>query len=315
MLYIKNNYLKMKKYTIIICTYNSAERINRIIDAILIQNDYANLVQELIVVDNNSTDTTKDNITKYGSKIKYIFEDIQGLSFARLRGVNATISEWIIFIDDDNLLKQNWIREADNFITQNPRIGAFNGAIIPLIEFDISHEEKSRLTACYGGLACTHLTEQNITRIKNFLPFGAGLVIRTNTLKSLAKKGWLNSTGRCGSQLISGEDTEMVLNAKRDGYDVGMCEKMIMYHQIPRFRLSEDYLVRLYASFAPTTFQITKQRHNLLYPIAFLKSILVNFYRMVISKFIVKNDSIYFSSKLGIMIGIKNLKKFFKNNQ
>ena len=72
----------MASYSIVICTYNGQNTISQAIDAILSLHLYDTHVKEVLVVDNASTDKTKEIIEEYvqrESKVKYIYESKPGL--------------------------------------------------------------------------------------------------------------------------------------------------------------------------------------------------------------------------------------------
>ncbi|RKP54433.1 glycosyltransferase [Cohnella endophytica] len=243
-------------FTVILCTYNSVNRISRAIESVLNQRQYGQLVDKFLIIDNHSTDQTSKIIKTYKNKVSnlcYLYEERQGLSYARLLGVRNTNTEWIIFVDDDNLLDENWIVKAHQYILKNKKIGAFNGAVVPLIEFDMNETEKIILEAAFRAFACTHLDKNEIDyrrkKHPEVIPFGAGLVIRSLPLKKLAEEGWLTSTGRSGTNLVSGEDTEMCVQVHNSGYQYGYNPNMVIEHIIPRFRLNIDYLNKLYREF------------------------------------------------------------------
>lgn len=241
-------------FSIIICTYNGGNRLSRVLDSILYQKDFDLLVDEILVVDNCSTDCTAKLINEYkvkNKRIKYLYEMQQGLSYARLGGVKNALSPWIIFLDDDNFLEQNWISNAATYIESHPTIGAFNGKIVPRFFTELTDKQKQLLQVSYLGLACTTYSEDVDIHIneKSWIPFGAGLVILSAPLKKMAKIGWLKSEGRKKDKIISGEDTEMVYGVKRQGYLFGFCNDMTLYHEIGIQRLELKYLEQLYNSF------------------------------------------------------------------
>lgn len=90
----------MSKVSVIIPTYNYAHYIEEAIDSVLAQTykDY-----EIIVVDDGSTDNTKEVVSKYGPKIKYIYQENQGLSAARNTGIKNSNGEYIAILDSDDL--------------------------------------------------------------------------------------------------------------------------------------------------------------------------------------------------------------------
>lgn len=129
------------KLSVILCTYNRADLLAQVLDALKEQyidfstkhNSHAFV--EVMIVDNNSTDTTKSLIEGYQSKdfpLRYEFEGAQGLSYARNRGVESATGEFIAFIDDDIYLDSQWLNEAFKLVSQsNSDTQAFGGRVIP----------------------------------------------------------------------------------------------------------------------------------------------------------------------------------------
>lgn len=306
-----------KIFTVIVCAYNAENRIIRAIESIVKQQKYDELVSKFLLIDNNSTDKTAEIMKNYESKInniQYIFESEQGLSYARLSGVNNTNSEWIIFVDDDNILEENWIIEAYEYIKGNDGLGAFNGSVVPLIEFDITEDEKGRLEVVYPGLACTNLNKEEINFNSKYhpykIPFGAGLVIRTKPLKKLSQKGWLKSKGRTGSNLISGEDTEMCLFVSKECYNFGFNPKMIIEHIIPKTRLCEKYLINLYKGFSEYQYQLVSNKN--LYIIRRIKVLLASLVKLFFKLILAKLQKSY-KRNVQLKLAIASYKVFIKN--
>lgn len=244
----------MKIITIIICSYNGEMRIGKVLDCIYTQPKLDEYVKEVIIVDNCSTDNTAQVIKECAEEyrivpIRYTYEDKPGLSNARRNGVINCETEWIAFLDDDNFVQPNWIECVSDYIDNNSKVGAFNGAVVPVTNFVLDKEEKQRLKASLKVLACTHYNEDDIKKnphspFRN--PIGAGMVIRTGPLKDLIDKGWLNSSGRTKDNLASGEDGEMAFWVKSQGYNFGFCPDAILFHEIPKSRLQNDYLSKMW---------------------------------------------------------------------
>lgn len=76
---------------------------------------------EVIIVDNASTDSTKDVVQSFQSeKIRYIYTDRKGRSNARNLGLKEARGEWIQFLDADDMLDQNYVETAINTLNANP---------------------------------------------------------------------------------------------------------------------------------------------------------------------------------------------------
>ena len=88
-----------RKITIIICCYNGANRIGKVLEYIYNQKELEIYVYEIIVVDNHSTDNIKDVVYSYEEKndsavpLRYVYEDKPGLSNARKKGVDSCKTE------------------------------------------------------------------------------------------------------------------------------------------------------------------------------------------------------------------------------
>ncbi len=88
------------KISIVMPTFNRASTISRAINSIINQ-DYSNF--ELLIVDDGSTDNTKEIVDSFDDKrIKYIFQKNSGACKARNTGINKSSGEYIAFLDSDD---------------------------------------------------------------------------------------------------------------------------------------------------------------------------------------------------------------------
>lgn len=85
--------------SVIIPSYN---RSHCVCDAILSVISQTFTDYEIIVVDDGSTDNTKEALQPYLSKIAYFFQDNKGVSAARNSGLRAAKGKWIAFLDSDD---------------------------------------------------------------------------------------------------------------------------------------------------------------------------------------------------------------------
>jgi len=90
--------------SILVCTYNRKDFLQLCLDSIIEQTKYYSEKEiEIIVIDNNSKDGTKNLVEQYKTitPITYYIEEEQGLSHARNAGINIANGNYIAFIDDD----------------------------------------------------------------------------------------------------------------------------------------------------------------------------------------------------------------------
>lgn len=88
----------------IIPTYNYARFLPDAIESVLAQ-DYPDL--EVIVVDDGSTDNTRDVCARYGERIRYVYQTNQGLSAARNTGLREARFDLVAFLDSDDLWRSD----------------------------------------------------------------------------------------------------------------------------------------------------------------------------------------------------------------
>ncbi|RLD55871.1 MAG: hypothetical protein DRJ01_16045 [Bacteroidetes bacterium] len=106
--------MKNPFFSIIIPTYNRAHMIGGTIQSVLNQ-IYDNF--ELIVVDDGGTDNTKDVVNKFDDdRIKYYWKENGERGAARNYGVSKSKGDYINFLDSDDLLYNNHLREACEII-------------------------------------------------------------------------------------------------------------------------------------------------------------------------------------------------------
>lgn len=237
----------------IICSYNGERCLEKTIKSILQLNNFEKYADQLILVNNNSSDNTRkimENAAKQNKKVKVVDEKKPGLSNARLKGVNETTGRWIAFIDDDNYLDADWLNKAISYIEEHHNVGAFGGAIVPTFSFQLNKQQRAILNVIYKSIAITHLERKDIdysvSKHPNKVPYGAGMVVRTDLMFALRDVGWLAMEGRNGNKLTAGEDTEIGYFILNKGFLIGYCPEMILEHDISADRLQVEYAVRLY---------------------------------------------------------------------
>ena len=121
--------------SVVISTYNRCDMLPRALESVLAQED-GGLCYEVIVVDNNSTDRTRDvaeSFIKGGyANLRYVFETKQGLSYARNAGIRAAQAPIIAFTDDDVRATPRWIAEIKRTFDEHPEIVYIGGKVLPL---------------------------------------------------------------------------------------------------------------------------------------------------------------------------------------
>jgi len=235
--------------SVILCCFNSEKRLPITLQHLAAQDFKHNW--EVILVDNNSTDytiiTASKNWRHLGepTTLKVISEEKQGLSFARMAGINASSGKYVLFCDDDNWLAHTYLTIAFQFLEANPATAACGGLGIP--QFEIPAPE------WFGEYQEAFATgPQDINNVKGKLVslYGAGMTLNVSHLKALRQKGFRNFfSDRSGNSLASSGDTEITNAFVISGSDLAYLPDLQFKHFIPSERLQQDYLHRLFRAF------------------------------------------------------------------
>ena len=103
--------------SIIIPNYNHAQFVGDAINSVLVQ-DYRNI--EIIVVDDGSTDDSREVIGQFGDQVKYIYQKNAGLSAARNTGIRASKGIFIGVLDADDMYEPAFINTLVGSLEANP---------------------------------------------------------------------------------------------------------------------------------------------------------------------------------------------------
>ncbi|WP_316807325.1 glycosyltransferase [Pedobacter agri] len=274
---------------VIICTFNGEMRLEKTLNH-LAQQEFTNLLEcELIVVDNNSSDNTRqitlENWNNYSltwTSFRVIEEHQPGLSFARQKGIDEANYEYIIFCDDDNWLDKNYVETAFNIISGDPKIAALGGQSTATASIAIPDWfEGSKSNYAVGQQA----DETGDVTSREFL-WGSGIVIRKSIYQLAYQQFPSLLTGRKGQTLSAGEDSEMCLRFMIMGYRLYYSDQLKFQHFISEERLTPQYndnlrvgfvqayeILKLYSAFYHVHFSPLKRKLALLIK-AILKKIL-----------------------------------------
>lgn len=107
----------MPYFTIVIPSYNRGHIVGRAIESVLNQS-YSDF--EIIVVDDGSTDNTKEVVSQYiDSRINYFFQENSGVSVARNNGSKLAKGDYLVFLDSDDYVKDIWLKDFFDVLQHN----------------------------------------------------------------------------------------------------------------------------------------------------------------------------------------------------
>lgn len=119
--------------SVVISTYNRAEVLPRAIQSLLEQAlDPTRF--EIVIVDNNSTDDTRQTVEAFFGKapnLRYVFEPRQGVSYGRNAGILAARAPNIAFTDDDVRVSPSWLSTIVLALAEHPEVACVGGRVLP----------------------------------------------------------------------------------------------------------------------------------------------------------------------------------------
>lgn len=119
--------------SVVLSTYNRVQVLPRALESLLDQ-DHDGARYEIVVVDNNSTDATRESITSFAAKVaklRYVFEPKQGLSHARNTGIRSARAPLIAFTDDDVRVSRDWVSTIARLFQDHPEVACVGGKVLP----------------------------------------------------------------------------------------------------------------------------------------------------------------------------------------
>lgn len=242
----------MVDFSVALRLYNGALVLPKILDALRAQVIAEDIDWEVIIVDNNSIDTTADIVQAYQRgwtvcPLKYVLETQQGAAIARRRAIIEASGTWIGFLDDDNIPDLHWVQSAYDFGVMHPQAAAFGSQIHPSYETTppVNFERIAPFIPVVERDEVICFTT-GWRAMSNLVPPGAGLVIlRRAWLKHVPNS--LALRGPVGNSLnFKGEDVEALLYLKKAGWEIWFNPLMHIDHQIPSWRFERRYLLRFF---------------------------------------------------------------------
>ena len=190
---------------------------------------------------------------------RVITEPRLGLTQARRHGFTAARGNFIVLVDDDNVLAPDYLAQVLAFFAAQPRAGALGGRSIA--EFAQApaawwQSEFDGLIAC-RDLGPVPLSASGAQEYPACSPIGAGMALRRTAVQA-----WLDDpaaavlSDRRGSELTSGGDNDIILTVLRAGWSVAYCPALAITHLIPVDRVERDYLARLNRGIAKSWMQV-----------------------------------------------------------
>jgi glycosyltransferase involved in cell wall biosynthesis len=208
----------------------------------------------VLVVDNASAppldEALLEPLLAAGIPARMVREPAPGLTRARLRAFRETSGEWLLLLDDDNELREDYVAEGLRFAAANPGVGCLGGKLL----LPEGHPAPGWAAPFHSWMAIKDAGEEVITGASEdwglWEPPGAGAFVRREVveewLRRFGNDPRVLQLGRTGKRnLASCEDSLLMRQAPRLGLLNAYVPQLVLQHHVDPSRFRLPYLLRL----------------------------------------------------------------------
>jgi glycosyltransferase involved in cell wall biosynthesis len=168
------------KLSFVIPAYNEEACIGKCLSSVLKEKERSGLDVEVIVVNNNSTDRTRD-MALFHPSVRVVDEHQKGIVRARQAGYRAAHGDIIANVDADNILPDGWIERAFREFSENSDLVALSG---PVIYYDLSRIVNMQVRLFYRLGYAANLFNRHVLK-KGAMLQGGNFVVRKSALDAV----------------------------------------------------------------------------------------------------------------------------------
>lgn len=192
------------RLSFVVPAYNEESYLPACLDSILAQTRELGDAVEIIVVNNASTDRTREVALKYPG-VRVVDEPRKGLTFARQAGFAASSGELIANVDSDSRLTPGWVRKVLKEFAGDEKIVSLSG---PFIYYDLSPSQRVSVQLFYAIAFLVYVMNRYVLRAGSMVQ-GGNFVLRRDALERIG--------GFDTSIAFYGEDTDVARRMNRVG--------------------------------------------------------------------------------------------------
>lgn len=252
--------------SVIICTYNRCESLRQTLQTCCDLVIPEGVTWELLVVDNNSTDNTKQICEEFTGKLplRYSFEPRQGLSCARNRSIREATGELLFFTDDDVDVDKYWLSSIWDGAQRHPEAVFFGGRVLPSWEKAPPDWVQDHLSSLLKWVLVYYNQgdAEHALIIDGPTFYGANLVFRK---KVFAVQSFREDIGRRPGTLMGGEDNEIQQSLMKENQQGFYLPTAIVHHRTPWERTTERYVRKWFVGQGTKTVRVEGLPANVCY--------------------------------------------------
>ena len=230
------------RFSVIIATYNRGEELIKTLESL--KKLESTKPWEVIIVDNNSRDDTRDVVLRavdsFPVPLHYLLEKEQGRSAALNAGIRAAKGQILAITDDDVRVDPLWLRNAEQAL-ERLQCDYVGGKALPIWSGKIPNWMPNRGGKHWGVIALLDYGPEPI-EFGEQVPLGVNMVFRRECFERAGL--WDNSIGRKAGTLLGQEVREWTQRARAAGLRGFYSPDLVVHHVIPEDRLTKRYFRR-----------------------------------------------------------------------
>jgi glycosyltransferase involved in cell wall biosynthesis len=223
--------------SVVMTTHNRCSLLPEALKSLLVQ-EADGLQYEVIIVDNNSTDQTRqviESFVKSGhSNLRYVFEPQQGISYGRNAGIANARAPIIAFTDDDVRVAPNWLGNIKKAFDDHSEVDFVGGKILP----HWPHEPPSWLTRDHWWPLALLDSGDDAFYVN------AGNPMVLPTANASFRRDVFSRFGLFSPEFSSREDHELILRLWREGRQGLYQPAIIVTADVQPARMTKSYHLR-----------------------------------------------------------------------
>ena len=223
-----------ERVSVIIPTYNRASYIRDAIESVLVQT-YP--VFEIIVVDDGSTDNTREIVCQYGDPVIYICQKNGGPGSARNKGLQNARGDFIAFLDSDDIWTPQKVEIQIDFFRKNPHVDLVFGHMANFSDTNTNNVEPEILNQ----------EVYNYFRNNSYDPkYALDYLIIEDIIPTpsvMLKSNCLNKVGFFNENLLCAEDYDYWLRFAYNN-NLGFIDQVLVRRRLHGKNIIDNYLLR-----------------------------------------------------------------------
>lgn len=239
-------------FTVALCTWNRCASLRATLARLAELETADDLLWELVVVDNASTDGTSAVLAEAPSRLplRTEREPRLGITHARNRAMSAARGRWILWLDDDVLVDPGWLLAYRRAVERWSEAAFFGGPIQPRFEGELPEWLSANVLRLAGVYAIRDFGPAPIELDRSQVPWGPNMAVRADVARQFP---YDLRFGIVGHDRIAGTETQHLREIIDRGYRGWWVPEAKVQHVIGADRLTLSHVRRYFEGLGRST--------------------------------------------------------------